>query len=173
MIRDKLKKIFSFNGISLLIGILGSIASILTIFINKWDSLISLKWLVFVLFLSISIILVLIKLTFDLVEEVKRKSPNSSKVIRYIPMSKAFLTSKNDTLGYSAMVSIFYIEDSYEIEFGKGFVNNIQEQMTQIQLLEISEDFSINYSSVVQKIEINDAAILNRLIIKSYISYTK
>ena len=35
------------------------------------------------------------------------------------------------------MVSIFFIDDEYEIEFGKGYVSNIQEDFMQIQLIDI------------------------------------
>ena len=70
------------------------------------------------------------------------------------------------------MVSIFYFDDSFEVEFGKGYVKNIQENFIQIQLLEISESFSTNYDSVIIKIDSNDIVILNRLIVKSYVTYT-
>ena len=172
MIKEKLKKIISFNGISLLIGILGSLASILTVFITKWDSQISLKWFVFVIFISLTIVLITIKLLFDLVHELKKEHPHMIRAVRYIPESKTLLVEKNNLLGHSAMVSIFYLDDNYEVELGKGFVKNIQDEFIQIQVLEISTDFDRNYQQSLINIESNEIGTLQKIIIKSYITYT-
>ena len=158
---DKLKKILTFNGVSLIIGIIGSLASILTIFITQWNLEISIKWLVFVIFCSLSIILFLIKLVIYLIEEIKMKRPNTSSILSYKP----------DILGHSAMVSIFYIDDSYEVNVGTGYVNNIQEKFTQIKILEIEADFLSRYDEVFNKIALNDVTFLQKLLIKNYIAY--
>lgn len=173
MIREKLKKIISFNGVSLLIGILGSLASILTVFISKWDTQISLKWFVFVIFISLATIIILTKLLFDLVHEMKKERTNTVKAVRYISENKTLLVEKNGILGHSAMVSIFYLDENYEVELGKGFVKNIQEEFTQIQILELSEEFTSNYQKQLVNIESNEIRTLQRIIVKSYISYTK
>ena len=173
MLKEKLKNLFSFNGISLLIGILGSLASILTMFISKWDSQISLKWIVFVIFISLTVVIILIKLLFDLVCEIKKEQINIVKAVRYIPENKTLLVEKNNILGYYAMVSIFYLDENYEVELGKGFVKNIQEKFSQIQVLEFSQEFIRDYQESLMKIESNEIRTLQKIIVKSYISYTK
>lgn len=173
MIKEKLKKIFSFNGVSLLIGILGSLASIMTVFISKWDSQISLKWFVFTVFISLTIVIILTKLLFDFASEMKKEQQNSVKAVRYISEMKTLLVEKNKILGYYAMVSIFYLDENYEVELGKGFVKNIQEEFTQIQILEFSDEFIRNYQKSLVKIESNEIRTLQKVIVKSYISYTK
>jgi hypothetical protein len=122
MVKEKLKKIFSFNGIALIIGIVGGLAGYFTILVTEWNFQLSLKWLVFTIYISFTIILILIKLVADLNTELKVKHPNTTTVFRYIPETDAFLIHKNDFLGHSAMVSIFYLDDSFEVEFGKGYV---------------------------------------------------
>lgn len=172
MIQEKLKKILSFNVISMIVGITGGLATFLSVLITNWNSQISLKWLIFCIYVFFTSTLFLIKLLIEMNIELKRKRPNTSNVVRYIFDSSTFLVNKNDFLGHSAMVSIFYFDDSFEVEFGKGYVKNIQENFTQIELLEITQSFSTNYSSVIEKIYSNDINILNKLIVKSYITYT-
>lgn len=172
MIKQKINKILSFNGVSLIIGILGSLASILTVFITKWDVIISLKWLVFVLFLTLTLSLLFIKLVYELNEEIKIKRITKFPVLRYIPDSKIFLTQPNDALGYSAMVSIFYLDDSYEVELGKGYVNNIQDNFIQIKILDLSSEFKTGHEDILSKMANNDLNILKKIIVKSYVTYT-
>jgi len=115
----------------------------------------------------------LTKLLFDLVSEMKKEQPNSVKAVRYISESMTLLVEKNRILGHSAMVSIFYLDENYEVELGKGFVKNIQEEFTQIQILEFSEEFIVNYQKPLKNIESNEIRTLQKIIVKSYISYTK
>ena len=172
MIKETLLKIISFNGIVLIVGILGGISSILTVFITQWNSQISLKWFVFSLFISLIVLLILFKLVYDLNEEIKIKKPNLSSAIRYISNSKTLLVSKNDFLGYSAMVSIFYTDDLYEVEMAKGYVSNITDKLVQIRILDISEDFARNYHDVLDFFELSDLKTLQKIVVKSYITYT-
>jgi hypothetical protein len=172
MIKEKIKNILSFNGVALIIGILGSLASILTVFITQWDTKINLKWFVFALFISVTIILILLKLLFDLISELRIKRPNKARVVRYIPDKKTFIVEKNDFLGYSAMVSIFYLDDTYEAELGKGFVHNIQDEFIQIKILNISDDFNNSYQSILEQIDSNDIRTLQKIVVKSYIKYS-
>lgn len=172
MIKDKLKIILTFNGIAYAIGILGSLASILTVFVTNWNTLVNIKWLVLVLFLAFSIILILIKLVFDFSAELRKKHPVSLKVLRYIPHSLTFIVNVSDALGYSAMVSIFYMDDEFEIEFGKGYVSNIQDEFIQVQLIDISNDFLNNYGTALVAISNNDYTELKKLFVKGYIRYT-
>jgi len=168
---DKLKKILTFNGVSLIIGIIGSLASILTIFITQWNLEISIKWLVFVIFLALITILILTKLAIDLNDEIKMKRPNTSSILSYKSDSQTLLVRNNDFLGHSAMVSIFYLDDSYEVNLGTGYVNNIQEKFTQIKILEFEEDFLSRYPEVLSRITLNDVTFLQKLLIKNYIIY--
>ncbi len=172
MIKEKLKKIFSFNGIALIIGIVGSLAGYFTILITEWNSQISVKWVVFTIYISFTIILILFKLVIDLNTELKVKLPNTTTVFRYVPESTTFLVYKNDFLGHLAMVSIFYLDNSFEVELGKGYVKNIQDKFIQIEIIEISDSFSLNHSDVLEKINSNNVIELQKIIIKSYVTYT-
>ena len=99
------------------------------------------------------------------------KRPNTSSILSYKPDIQTLLVRNNDFLGHSAMVSIFYIDDSYEVNVGTGYVNNIQEKFTQIKILEIEADFLSRYDEVFNKIALNDVTFLQKLLIKNYIAY--
>lgn len=172
MIKEKLLKMLSVNGIAFIIGIVGALASILTVFVTKWDIKIDLRWLIFILFLSLVIILFLFKLIYELRKDVKAKRTNKSTAIRYIKEDQTFLFEKKDFLGYSAMVSIFFLDDSYEVELGKGYVSNIQEEFIHVRLLEVSNDFDKNHSQVLKRIMHNDNNSIRKIIVKSYITHT-
>ncbi len=66
MIKEKLKDILSLNGVSILIGVVGGIWGILSIFIN-WNWQVSIKWLALVLILCMFIVLILSLLIYKIV----------------------------------------------------------------------------------------------------------
>jgi len=173
MIKEKLLKILTFNGVSFTVGILGSIASILGIFINEWDTLISLKWLVLFLFIALTILLIAAKLIFDLNAELRLKRPNKAKAVRYIEANTILLVEKSEFLVHSAMVTIFYLDDDYEVEFGKGYVINIQDKFIQIQITSFSELFDNSYRGILTKITDNDTRVLQKVIVKNLSTFTQ
>ena len=172
MLKIKAKQLLSFTGVSLLIGIVGSISAYFGFFITDWSALVSIKWPVFIIYLSLTIILFLLKLLVDMNEEMKKSQPHTASIVRLIAEHNTLLVSKNDFLGHLAMVSIFYNDDGYETEVCKGYVSSIQEKFIQIQLFGISENFQTNYENVLQRFNLNDVSVLEKIIVKSYITYT-
>ena len=63
----------TFNGLAYTIGILGSIASIMTVFVSNWNSSVNVKWFLFLFFISSSIFLILMKLVYDFNDDFKKK----------------------------------------------------------------------------------------------------
>lgn len=172
MLKTFLKKFITTNGIAYTIGILGSIASILTVFISKFDTTIKLKWFLFTVFVFLTIVLILVKLLFDILNTLRIKMPNKAKALRYEQTLDSLLVEKNDFLGHSALVSIFYINDSFEIEFAKGFVSNIQEKFIQIKITGFDNKFAQRHENIIQEIKNNNVNTLDKIIIKSYITNT-
>lgn len=169
----RVKEILNQYGIAYMIGILGGLSSILTIFIQQWDYVISLKWFVFTLYASITGFVILIKLISDLQSDLRSKSKNvSSAVFRYIPDQRILLIKKNDLIGFYAMVSIVYIENGYEVEFGKGYAINIQDNYISVQIISITEDFTQNRFALLNQINHNDTTVLPNLTVKNYLTFT-
>jgi len=173
--------IFSQVGISLIIGIVGGTFGLISPFINNWNMTITLRWLMVIILLFTSIILIVVKLCIDLQSEkenleieIKRRRTNTHKVISYKPEQNIFLIERNEDeiLGHDAMVSIFYLEENYELEIGKGYVQNIQDRFMQIKLLNLTEAFnsdSITFINISQ----NNLTTLSKVIVKSYIKYDR
>jgi hypothetical protein len=171
MLKQKLAKILGLNGVSIIIGIVGGLFGFFSIFVTDWNSPISLKWLVFVSFLSFSIILVLSSLISDLLKEIRIKLPNKAKAFRYFPESNQFLVEKNDSLGASATVTIFYLDDEYEVTLGTGYVSNIQDKFISINIIEMDNNFIQMYQNIITQIEANDIRVISKIFVKSYLIY--
>jgi len=172
MVREKLKNILSFSGISLVFGIFGYLTAYLTILVTDWDLKINVKWLVLTIYVTVTIMLILIKLIIELNNELNVKPPHTNSIFRYVPENATFLIYKNDFLGHLAMVSIFYLDNSFEVELGKGYVKNIQDKFIQIQIIEISDRFSSNHSKILEEIEMNNVMALNKIVVKNYITFS-
>lgn len=172
IINSKLKKILTLNGLSIIIGVSGGILGFVSILITDYDLKISLKWLVFVIFLFFSFLLISFKLSYELYLELKTKKPNQSKAISYLESNSILLVENNDFLDFSGMASIFFLDRDIEIELGQGYVQNVQEKFTQIKILSFNEDFRLHHSNILRKLAENNNDILRNIIIKSYIRYT-
>jgi hypothetical protein len=173
MIKEKFKSLLSFTGISLIIGIVGGIFGLITPFIDDWNTLISLKWFLFIAFIFFIFTLALLKVLLDIRNDLKDKKAEYIRVIRYVPKYETFIISKNDSLGNQAMVSVFYLDENYEVELGKGYVENIQENLIQIKVLKFSKEFVNQYSSAFKQLNHNNIDVLKKIIVKSYIRYNK
>lgn len=171
MFRNKLRKVLSLNGISIIFGILGGILGFFTAFVPNWQMDINSKWLVLFSFLAITIILILSAIISELLKELRVKIPHKAKAVRYINSDDYLLIELNDFLGTSAMVTIFYLDDDYEVILGTGYVLNIQEKFVTIKILHINTDFMNRYAEELERIQINDIRAIQKILVKSYVTY--
>lgn len=172
MIKSKLTKILTLNGISIIIGVSGGILGFVSILITNYDLKISLKWLVFVIFLFFLILLISFKLSYELYRELKNSRPNKSKAISYLESNSILLVENNDFLDFSAMITIFFLDNDIEVEVGQGYVQNVQDKFTQIKILSIDDDFKKHHEKTLKKLTENNNDVLRSIIIKSYIRFT-
>jgi hypothetical protein len=56
---------------------------------------------------------------------------------------------------------------------GYGYVSNINDESIQIKLIRFAENFRANYREELRKLENNDISIINRMMIKTIVTYTK
>lgn len=73
MIKQKLKYILTLNGISILIGIVGGLFGIISIFVD-WNTQLSLKWFAFLWIIYSFILIISIKLTYDIYKSHSEKT---------------------------------------------------------------------------------------------------
>jgi hypothetical protein len=170
MIKQKLEYILSLNGISILIGIVGGILGIMSIFID-WDTKLSIKWLT-ALWITYSFILIVsMKLTYDMYMMHKLRLKTNNKVIQYSSTDLLLLVQNNQNLEYSQSVSIYYLKDDFQLLMASGYVQNIQEKFVQIKMISFNKDFTDSYEKEYEMIVNNNANALASVLIKNYISY--
>lgn len=171
MIKDKLSKILSLNGLSVIFGLVGTLFGLLTILVNDFNYRIEVKWFFLLVFLFVSFLLISFKLSYELSKELKIQKPNNSKVITHIPSTATLIVDNNHYLDYSTMVSIYLIQNQIEIEVGKGYVINVQSKFTQVKILKIDKNFENNYNQLLKGLYDGKNDIFRNLFVKSTIKY--
>lgn len=123
---------FSLPGVSILIGVLGFLSSLVTIFINVNEQL-SVKWLLFSVLVSIVIILILLKVIFDLSQETKPPQPFEHP-IRYVPEEQVFVIRRNENFPNAIVVACYVQQDEIDRLAYLGVVHIIQDRVIQIKI---------------------------------------
>jgi len=169
--KERFKKVLTFNGLFILIGVLGGIASILTLFNTDYDIDLNIKWLIFTVYLFISAVFVLMKIIYDIQKELEQRELKPQfRIIKYQQSTDEFLIGKSSLLGHNALVSIFYSQDDFETEIGKAYVSNITDNYIQLKIMTILDDLSQEIVAVIDKIKSNDAKELKNVTIKSFVT---
>ena len=132
--RDRIKQaVFSLTGVSLLVGVAGFLSAIVTMFINTSEQ-VSIKWVLFTLWLFLTFVIILLKLIFDLVGE-KKVPPPYEIPIRYLPDDKILLIRRNEYFGNQIVVGCYSNVDDVERLLSLGAVHHVQDKFIQIKLL--------------------------------------
>lgn len=127
-----IKNIFSLTGASITIGVVGFISGIVTLFIDV-NSQVSIKWLLFIVLISITFILILLKIIYDQFNEAIPLPPFEHP-IRYVPEEKVFVIRRNDNFLNSIIVGCYAKRDEIDRLAYLGVVHLVQEKVVQIKL---------------------------------------
>ncbi len=120
------------NAITVAIAVTGFLSALVTMFINTGDSL-SVKWLIFIVWLMLTIIVLLFGFIFiilqnktisdDNIKQLKLKSLNKK-----IGNSDIFLNQSSIPLNLNNIVKVYFLDtDRVENVIGVGIVTHIQE----------------------------------------------
>ncbi len=168
---EKIKKVLTFNGIYIAFGIFGSIASILTLLNLNYNFTISVKWLIFLIYIFICIILIFFKVICDLNDELNKIDPNPKfTIIKYLQSTDEFLIKKTTLLAHNALVSLYYLKDDFEVEIGKAYVSNVSDNYIQLKIFDTLPNLSKDIVEAIDKIKNNDAKELKSVSIKTFIT---
>lgn len=170
MIKEKLKEILTLNGISILIGVVGGIIGILSIFID-WNWQISIKWLALILIICAFSILILSVLLLKIDRVYNERINRKFKIINYIPERSLLLVDNSDGLEFFQTVSIFFVNKGFEIPLAFGYVETKQNNFAQIKIAEFNAEFVENYPEEYQKILQKNKESLETISIKNYYKY--
>ena len=132
--RDRINQaIFSLAGISLAVGAAGFLSAVVTMFINTSEQ-VSVKWVLFVTWLLLTVVIILLKLLFDLTAE-NRVPPPYEIPIRYLPNDQILLIRRNEHFSNQIVVGCYSNVDDVERLLSLGAVHHVQDQFIQIKLL--------------------------------------
>lgn len=132
------KGLFSLSGASIMIGVVGFMSGIVTIFINVSDQL-SVKWLLFALLIGISVILILLKVIYDLSQET-RPPPPYEHPIRYVAEEQVFVIRRNENFLNNIVVGCYAQLNEIDRLAYLGVVHLVQDKVIQIK---VQTDYSV------------------------------
>ena len=130
--------IFSLSGASIAIGVLGFMAGIVTIFVDV-NSALSIKWLLFIVLVLVSLILILLKLIYDLSQETA-PPPKFEVPIRYVPDEQVFVIRRNENFINNIVVGCYVRKDDIDRLAYLGVVHLVQDKVIQIR---VRADFEV------------------------------
>ena len=162
------KNVLSFNGVAIFIGTAGAFFGIAVfLFPTIQTDKIGLPIMLGILYILVSIIVVMAKIINDLIKDSKhsiKENMISAIPFRYSADINSFLVHNDSIFEYNTLLTIYYDDSGCEYPIGCGYVNNKQEQITQILVARISE----RYKTVFEQVAQGDANILKHIIIKSH-----
>ena len=128
-----LKGIFSLSGASITIGLIGFMSGLVGLFVDV-NAQMSIKWLLFVLLLETSLILILLKVVYDLTQET-RPPPPFEHPIKYVPEENIFIIRKNENFHNSIVVGCYAQMDEVDRLAYLGIVHLVQDRIIQIKIV--------------------------------------
>ena len=133
MLNKIIQSIFSLLGLSITIGCLGFLSSVVTLFVNV-NGQISIKWILLILLSSGIAICILLKVIFDLSRVSKPQQPFETP-IRFISDDQIFIIKRNDNFINSILVGCYIQQGDMEQLAFLGAVNHVQDKVIQIKVL--------------------------------------
>lgn len=123
---------FKQHFLAVLIGVVGFLSAIVTMFINT-DSSVSIKWLIFLIFISSIILFLLISFIFELLKNKSYDDNINRFKLKYLnketDKGEVFLNKSSINFEYGDVIKIYYLDkDKVEIFIGIGIVEHIQIQ---------------------------------------------
>jgi len=133
-----LNLIFSLSGASVAIGVVGFMSGIVSIFIDV-NSLVSIKWLLLIILLTASLILILLKVVYDLSQFTIPPSPFETP-IKYVADEQVFVIKRNENFLNHIVVGCYIQQDEIDRVAYLGVVHLVQDKVIQIK---VRTDFQI------------------------------
>lgn len=107
-------------------------SGIVTIFLNVNEQL-SIKWLLFCVLIAVSLILILLKVIYDLSQE-NKPPPPFEHPIRYVPEEQVFVIRRNEYFINSIVVGCYAQRDEIDRLAYIGVVHLVQDKVIQIKV---------------------------------------
>ena len=127
-----LNRVFSFTGASIVIGVLGFMSGMVTLFVDI-NQTISIQWLLFAILLMTSVIIILLKAHFDIAQT--QVLPQNYEIpIRYFEDENLFIIKKNESFVNNIIVGCYLKQNDIERLAYVGVIHLVQEKVIQIKI---------------------------------------
>lgn len=124
--------IFSTSGASLMVGVTGFLSAIVTMFVAT-SVQVSVKWLLAAVWIFLTLVIILLKLVFDLSNE-KRPPPPYEIPIQYIQDEQILIIRRNENFANQVVVGCYSNVDGVERLMFLGAVLHVQDNVIQIKV---------------------------------------
>ena len=124
--------IFSISGLSILIGFIGFLSGITGLFIDI-NMQVSVKWVVFVVLITGTLLLILIKIIFDYSQHTI-VPPAFEVPIKCIKNQNLIIIRKNDNFINHIVVGCYSVIDGIDQLAYLGFIHLVQDKLIQIKV---------------------------------------
>jgi len=130
---DRIKTaVFSFSGLGAIIGVAGFLSALVTMFIDG-TSQVSIRWIIFVLFIAGTLIVILLKIVFDLSRYTAPPAP-FERPIKFISEENILVIRRNDNFVSSIVVACYFQKDEIDRLAYVGVVHVVQDKIIQIKI---------------------------------------
>ncbi|WP_169940435.1 hypothetical protein [Campylobacter sp. RM15925] len=121
---------FKANIISIVIGVSGFLSAIVTLFINLND-LISIKWLVFVIFIFLVTVSILVGYLYDIKKDTTDysfiKKLKLKPLYKNVKGNELFVNNSSIELTYNDIIKLYFINsENIEVFVGIGIIRHVQ-----------------------------------------------
>lgn len=127
-----LQAIFSASGLALVIAVAGFLSAIVTMFVDV-NATLSVKWLLFMVFVATCLITILLKLVHDLARTEERAAP-FERPIKYISDERIFIIRRNENFANSIVVGCYSHQDDVDRLAYVAVVHLVQDKVIQIKI---------------------------------------
>jgi len=154
-------KTLAFNAAAILIGVLGGLSAVVTLFVDT-DSKVSIKWLLLIILISITLLVIVMKYASDISAEKNSELKFYEKPIGKLASEQVLVIRVNPLFNYHSLVGGYLVNDEIETIAFIGYVFHIQEKMSQIKIINVINSSGINFF---------DADVLSKIIIRPVIPF--
>lgn len=153
--------LFSLSGLSLALGALGFLSGVVQLFIDT-SAAVSVKWLLFVLWMSVSALLVALKIIHDLSYE--KQPPAVFEIpIKYLSESKILVIRRNENFSNSIIVGCYVRQDDIDTLAGVGVVHIVQDRVIQIKLHSMTNGLDLESPDALTRLVIRPVVPIDAL----------
>lgn len=127
-------KSLTFNAIAIFIGVLGGLSAFVTMFIDV-ESKISVKWLLLMALIAITLISILVKIAGDIGNNKPPAMRVYEKPINSKPNDEIYVIRVNPLFNHNSLVGGYHVVNDIETISFLGYVFHVQEKLIQIKLI--------------------------------------